>query len=147
MSAAFRFFVALACSILSLPGAFLLFLVTVAATFESCHVGLSGWACQRQHLAAAVMSVAAVVAWMAYFSMALSWVAHKPESRVTLNVGTGAVACYFALGVWAVNGGDWQVVLVGGALPVLPAMLLACYLLWHFRRSGRDETTTTQQAG
>lgn len=146
MSAAFRFFIALACSVLSLPGAFLLLLVTVAATFESCHVGLSGWACQRQHLAAAVMSVAAVVAWMAYFSMALSWVAHKPESRVTLNVGTGAVACYFALGVWAVNG-NWQVALAGGALPVLPAMLLACYLLWYFRRSGHAATAPERQAG
>ena len=79
----------------------------------------------------------AAIAWLAYFSMASCWIGERAESPFTLKAGTASATAHFALALLGLRTGDWLVVLVGGSIPVLPAMLHACYLLWFFWRLDR----------
>ena len=136
---ALRSLVTIACVVLSLPGAALMLLAGLAMPFEHCNVGIPPLDCRVQHGTAVLMLPVAAIAWLAYFSMASCWIGGRSESPFTLKAGTAAATAYFALALPGLRAGDWLVVLVGGSLPVLPAMLHACYLLWFFWRLDRHQ--------
>ncbi len=142
MTTPIRPIIATLCTVVSLPASLLMLMGTLAMMFEDCRVGLPALACWQQHSIAAIASLAALVAWLAYFSMVSCWIGGRAESRSTLTIGTAAALGYLALTAWEFGGGDRLLTIEGGVLPALPAILLACYLVWFFGRSKLDVPTT-----
>lgn len=78
---ALRSLVTIACLVLSLPGASLMLLAGLAVPFESCYADTTPLECHVQHGIAVLMLLVAVIASLAYFSMASCWIGDRAESR------------------------------------------------------------------
>lgn len=130
-----RVVIAFICTLLSAPGALMGLMFTFGLVAEPCQLGAPAWLCALHHVAGWLTLPAYLVAWIAYVSMVACWIGKGREHRVTLWVGTGAALGYMALAMVADGTPSWAAILVC-TLPVLPATLLAAFLVWHFSRPG-----------
>lgn len=125
MGRGLRSTVVVTCTVLSSPAALLALVVLVMGTFDSCDRQTAA-ACTVEHIGSALLIPTYCFAWFAYFEMAWQWAADRHVGR-RLAIGGTAAALAYPLAWWALMGGPPISLFM--LLPVLPAVLLACYVV------------------